>query len=101
MKHTHSFIPRLLPAPAAAHYLGVSNLISDAASKIGSGKTAHGLRATRLTLIAEAGGSTQAIMAWGGHVTISEAEGYTRKANRRALLIGVENKKNVVAGDNS
>lgn len=45
-------------------------------------------RATRLTLIAEAGGGAQEVMAWGGHVTMSEADGYVRRANRRALLIG-------------
>ena len=67
---------------------GMSNLISAAAKSAGIEKSAHGLRKTRLTLIAEAGGSTQAIMSWGGHVTIQEAEHYTKSANRRRLLIG-------------
>ncbi len=54
---------------------GLSNLISEAARTAGLvGKTAHGLRATRLTLIAEADASVHAIMSWGGHVTIKEAQ---------------------------
>lgn len=76
---------------------GLSNLISAAAEKAGiTGKTAHGLRATRLTLIAEAGGSAHAIMSWGGHRTLSEAEQYTREADRRRVLSGTERKPNPV-----
>lgn len=76
---------------------GLSNLISHAADKAGiSGKTAHGLRATRLTLVAEAGGSAHAIMTWGGHKTLSEAEGYTREADRRKVLVGTERTRNPV-----
>lgn len=71
---------------------GLSNLISQSARRAGIAKTAHGLRATRLTLIAEAGGSTQAIMAWGGHKSLSEAEGYTREADRQKVLVGAATK---------
>lgn len=67
---------------------GLSNLISTAAKKAGVQKSAHGLRKSRLTFIAEAGGSTGAIMSWGGHVTMAEAQRYTDKAERKRLLIG-------------
>lgn len=73
---------------------GLSNLISAAARKAGIyGKSAHGLRKTRLTLIAEAGGSTQAIMAWGGHRSLSEAERYTREADRKRAVMGANGER--------
>lgn len=68
---------------------GLSNLISQSFAEIGIDRSAHGFRKTRLTLIAEAGGSTQAIMSWGGHVTLAEAEDYTRSAERRRVLVGI------------
>lgn len=76
---------------------GLSNLISDAAAAAGlTGRSAHGLRKFRLTAIAESGGTAHAIMSWGGHATLSEAEHYTRSANRRALVMGVEQEQNAV-----
>lgn len=70
---------------------GLSNLISDAAKAAGiQGRSSHGLRKYRLTAIAEAGGSAHAIMAWGGHASLSEAERYTRSASRKALIRGAE-----------
>lgn len=78
-------------------FKGLSNLISRAAEDANIiGKTAHGLRATRLTLIAESGGPAHAIMTWGGHKTLSEAEGYTREADRRKVLLGTERNRNPV-----
>ena len=76
---------------------GLSNLISDAAAaaKI-TGKSAHGLRKYRLSAIAEAGGSAHAIMSWGGHASLSEAEHYTRAASRRALVMGPDQEQNEV-----
>lgn len=56
-----------------------------------------GLRKYRLTAIAEAGGSAHAIMAWGGHQTLVEAEHYTRAADRRRLVMGAEQGGNVVS----
>ena len=53
-------------------------------------------RKFRLTAIAESGGTAHAIMSWGGHATLSEAEHYTRSANRRALVMGVEQEQNAV-----
>ncbi|WP_171054115.1 site-specific integrase [Arenibacterium halophilum] len=69
---------------------GLSNLISAATRP---GISAHGLRKSRLTAIAEAGGSASAIMSWGGHKSLKEAEDYVSTANRKALLIGTEQKQ--------
>lgn len=78
---------------------GLSNLISDAARGAGIEKSAHGLRKARLTRIAENGGSAHAIMAWGGHATLSEAERYTKAANLRGLVMGERNANPVDAGN--
>ncbi len=79
---------------------GLSNLISASARAAGiAGKTAHGLRVLRLTSIAEAGGSTQAIMSWGGHKTLKEAEHYTVGASRKRLVMGGEQEQNDVAAN--
>lgn len=66
----------------------LSNLISDAARAAGIEKSAHGLRKARLTRAAEAGATAHAIMSWGGHATLSEAERYTRAADKRRLVMG-------------
>ena len=75
---------------------GLGNLVSKSARDIKIEKSAHGLRKFRLTRIAEAGGSTQAIMSWGGHVSLAEAEHYTREANRKLVLTGGEQRTNRV-----
>lgn len=76
---------------------GLSVLITKAAREAGiTGRTAHGLRKTRLTLIAEAGGQAHAIMSWGGHKTLAEAQRYTQTANLRGLVIGAEQERNDV-----
>jgi len=63
---------------------GLGNLIADAARDAGLiDRTAHGLRKARLTAIAEASGTTHAIMAWGGHASLAEVEHYTRAAEKR------------------
>lgn len=66
---------------------GLGNLIADAARAAGlKDRTAHGLRKARLTAIAEAGGTSHAIMAWGGHASLAEVEHYTRAAQMRRLV---------------
>lgn len=66
---------------------GLGNLIANAARDAGLiDRTAHGLRKARLTAIAEAGGSTHAIMAWGGHASLAEAEHYTKAAQMKRLV---------------
>lgn len=76
---------------------GLSNVISEAARKIGLEKrSAHGLRKSRLISLAEAGADVHAIMSWGGHKTLSEAQKYIEEANRRKVLIGTEQDQNIV-----
>jgi integrase len=45
----------------------------------------HGLRATRCTVIANAGGSPHSIMAVSGQKTLAQVERYTRHVDRRRL----------------
>lgn len=74
---------------------GLSNLISKAARDTEiHGKTAHGLRKSRLTAIAQAGGSVHTIMSWGGHVTLSEAQHYITSLNRKTAIMGTEQVQN-------
>lgn len=60
------------------------------------GYSAHGLRKFGAVRLAEAGCSTQQIMAWGGWKTLSEVERYTASANRKLLaqsaLVQMESK---------
>ena len=76
---------------------GLGNVISDAARDAGVKKSAHGLRKSRLTAIAEARGTSHAIMAWGGHQSLAEAERYTRAAERKRLIMDEEHDENVVS----
>ena len=76
---------------------GLGNIISQAAQEAGlSGRSAHGLRKSRLTLIAEHGGSAHSIMAWGGHKTLAEAQKYTASAQMKRLVTGTEQDQNDV-----
>ena len=76
---------------------GLSNVISAAARKAGIEKrSAHGLRKSRLTILAEFGASVHVIMAWGGHKTLSEAQEYIKSANMKKVLIGTEQDRNMV-----
>ncbi|MEP5732188.1 MAG: tyrosine-type recombinase/integrase [Sulfitobacter sp.] len=76
---------------------GLSNLLSAAARKAEiQGRSAHGLRKSRLTALAEVGASVHVIMAWGGHKTLSEAQEYIKSANVKRVLIGTEQDQNTV-----
>lgn len=76
---------------------GLSNVISIAAQEAGIEKrSAHGLRKSRLTILAEQGASVHVIMAWGGHVTLSEAQEYIKSANMKSVLIGQEQDQNTI-----
>ncbi|WP_299830742.1 tyrosine-type recombinase/integrase [uncultured Roseobacter sp.] len=77
---------------------GLSNAIAQGATKVGIDKTAHGLRKARLIHIAEAGGSAHAIMSWGGHKTMSEAQEYVREADSRRLIMSTHPAKDLVRG---
>lgn len=76
---------------------GLGNLIAQSARTAGISKSAHGLRKSRLTAIAEAGGTAHAIMAWGGHQTLQEAERYTRAAQLKKLVMGGEHMRDGVS----
>lgn len=77
----------LAVAGKARSVKGLGNLVAGAARDAGlKDKTAHGLRKARLTAIAEAGGTSHAIMAWGGHASLAEVEHYTRAAKMRRLV---------------
>lgn len=76
---------------------GLGNVINNAARDAGlDNRTAHGLRKARLTMIAECGGSAHAIMAWGGHKTLAEAQRYTQAAEMKRLVMGTEQEQNKV-----
>jgi len=72
---------------------GATQWFAAAARKAGLvNRTAHGLRKARAIALAEAGATAHQIMAWTGHASLSEAELYTRKADKRRILSGeIEN----------
>jgi integrase/recombinase XerD len=76
---------------------GFSQWFSAAATKAGlPNLTAHGLRKFRMNELAEKGASVLQMQAWIGHLSLSEIELYTRKAQRRAAFKGVEQEQNPV-----
>lgn len=50
------------------------------------GKSAHGLRKSRAILMAERGATTHQIASWTGHESLSEVQGYSKKADRRRVI---------------
>lgn len=65
---------------------GFGNWFSKAARKAGLVKcTAHGLRKTGATRLADAGCSESEIMAWTGHQTPKEVQRYTKARNQKGL----------------
>lgn len=74
---------------------GLSQFISKAASKAGlQGRTAHGLRKARATLLAQQGWTPHKIAAWTGHESLSEVEHYTRSVDKRKLVMRTEQDQN-------
>lgn len=69
--------------------------VAKAARLAGVAKSAHGLRKTRATILAEAGASAHQIGAWTGHESLSEVAHYTRSAERRKAVMGTEREGNV------
>lgn len=62
--------------------------VSAAAKLAGVKKTAHGLRKTRATALAEGGATASQIAAWTGHKTLAEVEHYTREYDRMKAVMG-------------
>jgi integrase len=56
------------------------------------GFSAHGLRHTACTRLADAGATGHEIMAWSGHRTLKEVARYTQSADQRALARSAETK---------
>lgn len=54
----------------------------------GSRRTAHGLRVTCASGLADRGATTRQIGAWTGHESLAEIEGYTKAADKRRMLSG-------------
>jgi integrase/recombinase XerD len=73
----------------------LGTLIRLSARKAGVAKSAHGLRKSRAIELAESGATPHQIAAWTGHTTLSEVERYTKKADRRRAVMGVEREQNV------
>lgn len=57
-------------------------------------RTAHGLRKSRATILAELGWTPHRIAAWTGHESLTEIEHYTRSADRKKLVTGTEQDRN-------
>jgi integrase len=67
---------------------GATGWFADAARAAGlpAGKTAHGLRKSRMIQHAENGATTKQIGAWSGHASLKEIEHYTRDADKKRIL---------------
>jgi integrase len=57
-----------------------------------NGFSAHGLRHTACTRLADAGATGHEIMSWSGHRTLKEVARYTQSADQRALARSAETK---------
>lgn len=71
---------------------GLSNFVAAISP---DGKSAHGLRKSRLQHMAEAGATTVQMQAWCGHESITELEGYIRNAARLLALKGTTAEQNL------
>lgn len=68
----------------------LGTLIRDAAAKAGVHKSAHGLRKALAVSLADGGATPHQIAAWTGHQTLKEIERYTKAADRRRAVMGIE-----------
>ena len=65
---------------------GFGNWFRDRCDEAGLlNSAAHGLRSAAATRLADHGATAHQLMAWFGWRTLSEADGYTREANRKRL----------------
>jgi len=70
----------------------VSQWFAASARAAGVQRSAHGLRATRAVMLAEAGATIHQIGAWTGHKSLTEIEHYSQTANRKRLLDDTQRK---------
>ncbi|MGA0615352.1 tyrosine-type recombinase/integrase [Paracoccus sp. KR1-242] len=73
----------------------LGTMIREAAIDTGFQKSAHGLRKSLATELAEGGASAHQISAWTGHETLREVDHYTKSADRRRAVKGTEQVQNV------
>lgn len=73
----------------------LGTMIREAAIDAGFKKSAHGLRKSLATELAEGGASAHQIAAWTGHETLREVDHYTKSADRRRAVRGTEQGQNV------
>lgn len=59
------------------------------------GKSAHGLRKSRASALAERGATTHQIGAWTGHDSLAEIEHYSKAANKKRMLSGTDTEQKV------
>ncbi|WP_245191027.1 tyrosine-type recombinase/integrase [Jannaschia formosa] len=76
----------------------LGTLIRESARAAGVERSAHGLRKARATALAEAGATTHQIAAWTGHESLKEVEHYTRRAGRRAAVMGENGNRTLETG---
>ncbi|MFY0619301.1 tyrosine-type recombinase/integrase [Shimia sp.] len=74
---------------------GLSQFVSAAARNAGlNDRTAHGLRKSRATILANNGWTPHRIGAWTGHESLAEIAHYTRSVNKRNLVSRTEQDQN-------
>ncbi|NPD16117.1 site-specific integrase [Xinfangfangia sp. D13-10-4-6] len=74
----------------------LGTMIREAAIDAGFKKSAHGLRKSLATELAEGGATAHQISSWTGHETLKEVDHYTKSADRRRAVIGTEQDRNIV-----
>ncbi|WP_273689070.1 tyrosine-type recombinase/integrase [Ketogulonicigenium vulgare] len=73
----------------------LGTMIREAAMEAGFKKSAHGLRKSLATELAEGGATAHQISAWTGHETLKEVDHYTKSADRRRAVVGTEQDQNI------
>jgi site-specific recombinase XerD len=94
-----TFIATLNGAPRSAKAFGAWFAKSVAAAGINPRCTAHGLRKARASELAEIHATEHQIGAWIGDRSLAEVVRYTRKADRRRVLGGTEQKQKTGTSD--
>ena len=73
----------------------LGTMIREAAQDAGFKKSAHGLRKSLATDLAEGGATAHQISSWTGHETLKEVDHYTKSADRRRAVMGTEQVQNI------
>ena len=94
-----TFIATLSGKPRSAKAFGAWFRKATEAAGLDPRCTAHGLRKARATELAEIGATEHQIGAWIGDRSLSEVVRYTRKAQRRRVLEGTEQKQKTGTSD--